>query len=70
MKANRSNSDPPSPLGSLGPGPDPGGGASHPGVGGGTGAGFSVQRPRLGQLGLFGAITFAYSYVFFTGTVL
>jgi hypothetical protein len=31
---------------------------------------YAVQRPQIGRLGLFGAITFAYSYVFFTGTVL
>jgi hypothetical protein len=31
---------------------------------------YAVQRPRIGGLGLFGAIAFAYSYVFFTGTVL
>jgi hypothetical protein len=31
---------------------------------------YAVQRPRIGRLGLFGATAFAYSYVFFTGTVL
>ena len=31
---------------------------------------YAVQRPRIGRLGLFGATLFAYSYVFFTGTVL
>lgn len=29
-----------------------------------------VQRPRLGTLGWFGALAYAYSYVFFTYTVL
>jgi hypothetical protein len=31
---------------------------------------YAVQRPWIGRLGLFGAVAFAYSYVFFTGTVL
>ena len=31
---------------------------------------YAVQRPRIGRLGLFGAIAFAYSYVFFTTTVM
>ncbi|MEA2593242.1 MAG: hypothetical protein QOD62_3073 [Actinomycetota bacterium] len=31
---------------------------------------YAVQRPRIGRLGLFGATAFAYSYVFFTGSVL
>lgn len=31
---------------------------------------YAVQRPRIGRLGLFGATAYAYSYVFFTGTVL
>jgi len=30
---------------------------------------YAVQRPRIGRLGLFGAAAFAYSYVFFTSTV-
>lgn len=30
---------------------------------------YAVQRPHIGALGLFGAIAFAYSYVFFTATV-
>jgi hypothetical protein len=30
---------------------------------------YAVQRPRIGRLGLLGAIAYAYSYVFFTGTV-
>jgi hypothetical protein len=30
---------------------------------------YAVQRPRIGRLGLFGAIAFAYAYVFFTSTV-
>ncbi len=30
---------------------------------------FVAQRPRIGLLGLFGAVTYAYSYVFFTSTV-
>jgi hypothetical protein len=28
-----------------------------------------VQRPRIGRLGLAGAVAYAYSYVFFTSTV-
>jgi hypothetical protein len=31
---------------------------------------YAVQRPSIGRLGLFGAIAFAYSYVFFTTTVM
>jgi hypothetical protein len=31
---------------------------------------YILQRPRIGRLGLFGAVSYAYSYVFFTGTVL
>jgi hypothetical protein len=31
---------------------------------------YTVQRPRIGRLGLFGAIAYAYSYVFFTATVM
>jgi hypothetical protein len=31
---------------------------------------YAVQRPQIGRLGLLGAAAFAYSYVFFTGTVL
>jgi len=30
---------------------------------------YAVQRPRIGWLGLLGAVAYAYSYVFFTGTV-
>jgi hypothetical protein len=30
---------------------------------------YAAQRPRIGRLGLVGAVTFAYSYVFFTATV-
>lgn len=30
---------------------------------------YAMQRPRIGRLGLFGAVAYAYSYVFFTGTV-
>jgi hypothetical protein len=30
---------------------------------------YAVQRPRIGRLGLLGAVAFAYSYVFFTSTV-
>jgi hypothetical protein len=30
---------------------------------------FAVQRPRIGWLGLIGAIGYAYSFIFFTGTV-
>jgi hypothetical protein len=31
---------------------------------------YAMQRGRIGRLGLFGAVAYAYSYVFFTGTVL
>jgi hypothetical protein len=31
---------------------------------------YAVQRPRIGRLGLVGAVGYAYAYVFFTGTVL
>lgn len=31
---------------------------------------YAMQRPRIGRLGLVGAIGYAYSFVFFTGTVL
>lgn len=30
---------------------------------------YAVQRPRIGRLGLLGAVGYAYSFVFFTGTV-
>jgi hypothetical protein len=30
---------------------------------------YAVQRPRIGTLGLVGALAYAYSYVFFTSTV-
>ena len=30
---------------------------------------YTVQRPRIGVLGLIGVIAYAYSYVFFTSTV-
>jgi hypothetical protein len=30
---------------------------------------FVIQRPQIGWLGLAGAVAYAYSYVFFTGTV-
>ncbi|MEP6851695.1 MAG: hypothetical protein ABJA87_03415 [bacterium] len=30
---------------------------------------YAVQRPRIGRLGLFGAVAYAYSYGFFTSTV-
>jgi hypothetical protein len=30
---------------------------------------YAVQRPRIGRLGILGAIAYAYSYVFFTSTV-
>jgi hypothetical protein len=30
---------------------------------------FAVQRPRIGTLGLVGAATYAYTFVFFTSTV-
>jgi hypothetical protein len=29
-----------------------------------------VQRLRIGRLGLVGAVAYAYSFVFYTGTVL
>ncbi|MCW2834540.1 MAG: conserved rane protein of unknown function [Nocardioides sp.] len=31
---------------------------------------YAVQRPRIGLLGLVGAVGYAYAYVFFTGTVM
>ena len=31
---------------------------------------FAVQRPLIGRLGLFGAVLYAYTYVFFTSTVI
>jgi hypothetical protein len=31
---------------------------------------YAVQLPRIGRLGLLGAIGYAYAYVYFTGTVL
>jgi hypothetical protein len=31
---------------------------------------YAVQRPRIGRLGFLGAIAYAYSYVFFTSTVI
>lgn len=31
---------------------------------------YAVQRPRIGRLGLLGALGYAYAYVFFTGTVM
>jgi hypothetical protein len=31
---------------------------------------YALQRPRIGRLGLFGAAAYAYSYVFFTSTVI
>ncbi|CAN5660738.1 hypothetical protein BH09ACT8_BH09ACT8_14790 [soil metagenome] len=31
---------------------------------------YLAQRPKIGQLGLISAIAYAYSYVFFTGTVI
>jgi hypothetical protein len=31
---------------------------------------YAVQRPHIGVLGLWGAVGYAYAYVFFTGTVL
>jgi hypothetical protein len=31
---------------------------------------YVVQRPRIGALGLVGTIVYAYSFVYFTGTVL
>jgi hypothetical protein len=30
---------------------------------------YALQRPRIGRLGLFGAVVYAYSYIFFTATV-
>ena len=30
---------------------------------------FAVQRPRIGALGFLGAVTYAYTFVFFTSTV-
>jgi hypothetical protein len=30
---------------------------------------YAVQRPRIGRLGFLGALAYAYSYVFFTSTV-
>jgi hypothetical protein len=30
---------------------------------------YAVQRPRIGRVGLVGAVGYAYSFVFFTGTV-
>jgi hypothetical protein len=30
---------------------------------------FAVQRPRIGALGFVGAVTYAYTFVFFTSTV-
>ena len=30
---------------------------------------YALQRPRIGRLGLAGAVAYAYSYVFFTATV-
>jgi hypothetical protein len=30
---------------------------------------YAVQRPRIGRLGLVGAVSYAYSFVFFTSTV-
>jgi hypothetical protein len=30
---------------------------------------YAVQRPRIGSLGLIGALTYAYTFVFFTSTV-
>ena len=31
---------------------------------------YAVQRPQIGRLGLLGAVGYAYTFVFFTGTVL
>lgn len=31
---------------------------------------YAVQRPQMARLGLFSAIAYAYSYVFFSGTVI
>jgi hypothetical protein len=30
---------------------------------------YAMQRPRIGRLGLFGAVGYAYSFIFFSGTV-
>lgn len=30
---------------------------------------YAVQRPHIGRLGLYGALAYAYSFAFFTGTV-
>jgi hypothetical protein len=30
---------------------------------------YAVQRPRIGRLGLFGAVGYAYSFIFFSSTV-
>src|SRR5437762_5348751 len=30
---------------------------------------YAAQRPRIGRLGLVGAVGYAYTFVFFTGTV-
>jgi hypothetical protein len=30
---------------------------------------YAVQRPRIGRLGLYGALAYAYSFVFFASTV-
>jgi hypothetical protein len=30
---------------------------------------YAVQRPRIGSLGLLGAVAYSYAYVYFTGTV-
>ena len=30
---------------------------------------YATQRPRIGRLGLFGALAYGYSFVFFTSTV-
>jgi hypothetical protein len=30
---------------------------------------YAVQRPRIGRLGLIGAVAYAYSFIFFTSTV-
>jgi hypothetical protein len=30
---------------------------------------YAVQRPRIGRLGLYGALAYAYSFLFFTSTV-
>jgi hypothetical protein len=31
---------------------------------------YAFQRPRIGRLGLIGSVAYAYSFVFFTGTVI